>query len=78
MSPAWVPPTDIELVEGKDALEVYRFGDRMVNHHFCRTCGINPFAEIIEKPGTLRFNLGCIEDIDPLALEVDLLDGRAF
>src|SRR5678815_3215021 len=36
MARAYVPPEDIELLEGKDALEVYLFGDRMVNHHFCR------------------------------------------
>ena len=78
MSPAYVLPPDIELIEGQDALEVYRFGDRMVNHFFCRTCGIHPFNEIIGKPGHRRFNLGCIEDIDLLALEIELIDGRAF
>jgi hypothetical protein len=83
MSPAYVPPSDIELLEGKDALEVYRFGDLTMNHYFCRTCGIHPFSEIIRKPGQprggfLRFNLGCIDGIDPLALEIELLDGRAF
>ena len=77
MSPAYVPPSDIELLEGKDALELYRFGDRMMNQYFCRTCGIHPFAEVI-RTGFLRFNLGCIEGIDPLALEVELIDGRAF
>jgi hypothetical protein len=45
--------------------------------------GIHPFSEIIQKPGQprggfLRFNLGCIEGIDPLALEVELINGRAF
>jgi Uncharacterized conserved protein len=80
---AYVPPSDIELLEGKDALEVYRFGDLTMNHYFCRTCGIYPFSEIIRKPGQprggfLRFNLGCIEGMDPLALEVQLLDGRAL
>ena len=78
MSPAWVPPEDIEPLKGKEALEVYRFGDLMVNHYFCRTCGIHPFSEIIGKPGTLRFNLGCVEGIDPLALEIKLLDGRSL
>ena len=77
MSPAYVPPSDIELLEGKDALEVYRFGDLTMNHYFCRTCGIHPFGEIIRN-GFLRFNLGCIEGIDPLAVEVELIDGRAF
>jgi hypothetical protein len=78
MSPTYVPPEDVELLDGGDALEVYRFGDRMMNHFFCRTCGIHPFAEIIGKPGTFRFNLGCVEGIDLPAVEIDLIDGRAY
>ena len=78
MALAYVPPADIELLEGTDALEVYRFGDRMVNHHFCRICGIHPFHDTVERPGFLRFNLGCIDGLDPLALEIALIDGRSF
>jgi len=78
MALAYVPPSDIELLEGTDALEVYRFGDRMVNHHFCRTCGIHPFHDTVERPGFLRFNLGCIEGLDPLGLEIRLIDGRSY
>ena len=78
MALAYVPPADIELLEGMDALAVYRFGDRMVNHYFCRTCGIHPFHDTSERPGVLRFNLGCVKGLDPLALEVKLIDGRSF
>ena len=78
MSPEWVPPEDVELVEGKEALTLYRFGDLMVNHYFCRTCGICPFSEVIERPGKLRFNLGCVEGLDPYSLEIRLLDGRSL
>jgi hypothetical protein len=78
MALAYVPPGDIELLEGMDALEVYRFGDRIVNHYFCRTCGIHPFHDIVGKPGFLRFNLACIEGIDAAALEIQLIDGRAY
>jgi len=78
MSSSYVSPEDIELIEGRDALAVYRFGDLTMNHYFCRTCGIHPFAEIIREPGRYRFNLGCVEGVDPLALEIGLIDGRSF
>ena len=78
MARAYVQPADIELLEGKETLAVYRFGDLMVNHYFCRTCGIHPFHDVIQKPGPLRFNLGCIEGIDPEALEIELIDGRSY
>jgi hypothetical protein len=78
MSEAYWGPQDIELLEGKEGLAVYLWGDRMVNHYFCRTCGIHPFHDTTEKPGWLRINLGCVEGLDPLGLEVRLIDGRAF
>ena len=78
MARAYVPPEDIELLEGRDALEVYLFGDRMVNHHFCRTCGVHPFHDPVARPGFLRFNLGCVDGVDLGALEIELIDGRSY
>jgi hypothetical protein len=78
MSKAYIPRADFVELEGVDSLTVYRFGDRTVNHYFCGTCGIYPFHEIIRKPGQYRVNLLCLEDLDPLTLEVDWVDGRAF
>jgi hypothetical protein len=78
MSEAYSGPQDIELLEGKEGLAVYLWGDRMVNHYFCRTCGIHPFHDAVQKPGWLRFNLGCVEGLDPFALEVRLIDGRSY
>lgn len=65
-------------IEGKDALALYHWGDLMVNHYFCRHCGIYPFHDVIAKPGLYRVNLGCVEGVDPLALEIRVLDGRSL
>lgn len=78
MSSRYVPPEDFEQLEGREALAVYRFGDHCMNHYFCRTCGIAPFSEVIERPGHLRLNLGCVEGVDPLSLEVTPIDGRSY
>ena len=78
MSENYWGPQDIEFLEGKDGLAVYLWGDRMVNHYFCRTCGIHPFHDTIEKPGWLRFNLGCVEGLDPATLQIRLVDGRSY
>ena len=72
------PPEAFEPIEGKESLALYLWGDRDVNHWFCRTCGIHPFSDPTAKPGHYRVNLGCLEDFDPLALEIDLIDGRSF
>src|SRR5262249_57496985 len=65
LSVPYFPPEDID-VEGAEALGVYRFGDHMVNHYFCRTCGIYPFHDVTTKPGHYRVNLGCVDGVDPL------------
>jgi hypothetical protein len=64
-------------IEGADALTAYVWGDRMMKHHFCRTCGIATFSEVIDD-GRYRVNLGCVEGIEPLELPHERVDGRSF
>ncbi len=78
MSVRYYPPEEITVEAEPDALAVYLWGDRMVNHYFCKRCGIYPFHDSTEKPGHYRVNLGCVEGIDPLALAIELLDGRSL
>jgi hypothetical protein len=78
MSLKYVPPEDFESLEGIEALSIYRFGDRERNHYFCRTCGVYPFHEPVAKPGHYRVNLGCLDNMDVLALPVEIIDGRSF
>ena len=78
MSTRYYPPADFEWLAGAEAVSVHRFGDRLVNHYFCRTCGIHPFHDASTNPGHFRVNLGCVEGLDCLALPIDLLDGKSF
>jgi hypothetical protein len=86
MSSRYFRSSEVE-VEGTASLAVYQFGDRDVNHHFCRTCGISPFTTIASvpadyggpaRPGDYRVNLGCVEELDALALDIEVLDGRSL
>jgi hypothetical protein len=77
MSTRYFSPEEIS-VEGLASLVRYEFGDRMVNHWFCPTCGIYTFHDAVAKPGHYRINLGCLDDVDPLALPCKLVDGRSF
>src|SRR5258708_7638879 len=74
MSARYFAPVDFEEIVGLEALRVYRFGDHDVNHYFCTTCGIYPFHDATAKPGHFRVNLGCIDDLDVLALPVQIID----
>jgi hypothetical protein len=86
MSSEYIPPDAFE-VEGQESLIIYQFGDRDVYHYFCNTCGISPFNEVASLPasyqgsariGDRRVNLGCVDGLDPFALDIKLIDGRSF
>ncbi len=87
MSRTYLAPDDIEQLDGTASLSLYQFGDRNVNHHFCRTCGICPFVTVAAvpptyagtaRPGYLRLNLGCVEGLDVYTLDIEMIDGRSL
>ena len=78
MSTRYIEPARFSLVRGKAYLNLYQFGDRLVNHYFCRNCGIYVFHDATTRPGYFRVNLGCVEGVDPLSLEISLVDGKRF
>jgi hypothetical protein len=87
MSAGYFPPEDVEPIEGMAYLTLYQFGDKDVNHYFCRMCGVSPFNTIAAvpptyegpaRPGYYRINLGCVQGLDVFALNIDLIDGRSF
>lgn len=76
MSPEIIPPEGIKIDAKDGALGLYQFGKKTAKHYFCKICGIYPFHETARKPGHFRVNLGCVEGVDPFALEADVFDGR--
>ena len=77
MSDVYIP-SEVLTIEGRESLALYRFGDLDMNHWFCKTCGVFPFSDVATKPMGYRVNLGCVDDVDPLAVEIRLIDGAAF
>jgi hypothetical protein len=86
MSTSYLRPADVE-VEGKESLVLYQFGDKDMNHFFCRTCGISPFNTVASvppdyegsaRPGDYRVNLGCVHELDALSLDIQVIDGKAL
>lgn len=86
MSSRYLHPSDV-AVEGEERLALYQFGDKDLNHLFCRTCGISPFSTVASvppdyegpaRPGDYRLNLGCVHDLDVLSLDIQVIDGKAL
>jgi hypothetical protein len=76
MSPEPIAAEKLHIEAGEGALGLYQFGAKRAKHYFCKTCGIYPFHETSRKAGYFRVNLGCVEGVDPLALEVTVFDGK--
>jgi hypothetical protein len=86
MSASYLRSSQVE-VEGTEHLSLYQFGDKDMNHYFCRTCGISPFSTVASLPpdydgpakvGDYRVNLGCVDGLDVFALEIQVIDGRSL
>ncbi|MGH8780531.1 GFA family protein [Paraburkholderia sp.] len=77
MSPM-VAAADLQVVEGADALSLYQFNTQVAKHYFCRHCGIYPFHQTRMHPDLWRVNLGCLDGVDPYALEAGVSNGASL
>ena len=71
-----IPEKELKIDAQEGALSLYQFGKKTAKHYFCGRCGIYTFHESSRKPGHLRVNLGCLDEIDPLSLRVEVFDGK--
>ncbi|WP_428610046.1 GFA family protein [Sedimenticola sp.] len=78
MSDFTLPAKALRIDAKPGALAIYRFGNGVAKHYFCKTCGIYPFHETLRLPGHFRVNLGCIEGLDPLSMESKVIDGKSL
>lgn len=76
-------PEEFRLLAGEDALAMYQFGTRSVEHPFCRHCGVHVFyrADVPQAGGKfIGVNLASLDDVEPqelIAAPVRWYDGRA-
>ena len=73
-----VAPEFFRIRSGSEHLSEYRFGTRTAVHWFCQRCGVTPFVSTRLNPGHFRINLGCVDDLDPFAIEAPLFDGAGL
>ncbi|WP_160109357.1 GFA family protein [Pseudomonas izuensis] len=75
------PPFDqneLKILSGEEALSTYQFNTRVAKHFFCKHCGVHPFLQSPKGPKFWRVNIGCLQGVDPFALEVGLVDGASL
>src|SRR5262245_47610322 len=69
---------DFTLKSDEGALSNYQFNKHVINHYFCATCGIQPFARGKGPGGAemVMVNVRCLEGVDPESLKVRKFDGK--
>lgn len=69
---------NLRLLSGEEALTLYQFNTRTAKHYFCKHCGIYPFHQTRKDPNLWRANIGCLDGVDPYALEASVADGASL
>ena len=66
-----IPAEAFRLLRGADNLTHYRFGEGGIDHTFCKTCGVYPFASASEPAMGGDFvcvNIACLDKVSPREL----------
>ena len=67
-----------KLTAGEDSVSLYQFNSLAARHHFCKICGIYTHHNPRSNPSLTRVNAGCLEGVEPLTLETELVDGASL
>ncbi|MBL0213284.1 MAG: GFA family protein [Myxococcales bacterium] len=73
----FVVPDKFTLEQGDANLTSYRFNKHVIDHVFCATCGIKPFARGKSPKGDMiAINVRCLDGVDPFDVPTKQFDGR--
>jgi hypothetical protein len=79
LSSSYIPAADFTPHHEADDLGVYLWNEKVLSNYFCKACGIFTYIGDGESAGDgYRVNLGCVEGLDTLALDVRTIDGKAL
>jgi hypothetical protein len=68
---AFVSAADFRWVSGRETAGNYQFAGREIDHHFCATCGVQPFARssLAQLGGEFYcVNIACLDGVDDATL----------
>jgi hypothetical protein len=79
LSPKYIPEQDFTPHPNEDDVGVYLWNEHVLNNYFCKWCGVFTYIGDGEnnKHG-YRVNLGCVEGIDTMTLEIRRIDGSSI
>ena len=74
-----VPMSQFRLLQGKEALSVYKWNTMVAEHYFCSYCGIYTHHRRRLAPDEYGFNIACLDGVDPFSFnDVPVFDGMSL
>jgi hypothetical protein len=71
----FVDNAKFKLLSGADNLTEYLFNKKAIRHLFCKTCGVQSYAEGVTFP-QVAINVRCLNDVDTRTLTVTPFEGK--
>lgn len=72
------PATQFKLISGENKLQSYRFNKKLIDHLFCKTCGVQAFGKGAGKNGpTVSINVRCLDGVELSELTLTPYDGKS-
>jgi hypothetical protein len=75
----FVPAAQFQLDALPPDIGTYTFNKHVIAHHFCKICGVSPYADGVAPNGDkmAAVNIRCIEGLDLSSVPVRQVDGRS-
>ena len=70
----------LRLATPEAEIGTYTFNQHVIQHRFCKTCGIHPYGEGVDPQGNqiAAINIRCLEGIELEAIPVQHFDGKSL
>jgi hypothetical protein len=75
----FLPRDAVKVEAAPDAMTTYTFNKHVIQHKFCKACGIKVLGEGVDPKGNniSAINVRCVEGLDLDKLKIQHYDGRA-
>jgi hypothetical protein len=76
---AFAPWEEFTLKQGEDATTTYKFNKDLIDHKFCKTCGVQSYARGVMPDGKMiaAVNVRCLDGVDLESLTPKRVDGAS-
>lgn len=77
---AFTPEENFFLKKGSENLQAYLFNKKVIQHLFCKTCGVQSFSKASMPNGMkmVAINARCLDGVDLTQVKRQAFNGRAL